>query len=210
MIRSLLVYLVISGTLVSSLAVTGHVYASLKKIPGTDIVSLEGPTEDESTDEATEDESTDDETTSELPATKTKGEFLTSDILDLTPADKAKILPEILVDEGDLSPDAGEAIGSILSGNSEESKKGLVTLCNIVSTDESSNIDPSDCTNALESSGGDTTSDTGTVENTIIKEIVKFILAELATSGTIMTGDEIKDFCTKNPENEGCPKPKPE
>ena len=60
MIRNLVIYLVISGTLVSSLAVTGQVYASLNKLPGTNIGPDVG-TEDQATDEG------DDETTSEAP-----------------------------------------------------------------------------------------------------------------------------------------------
>lgn len=63
MIRNLVIYLVISGTLVSSLAVTGQVYASFGKVPdtgiGPDIGSREEATEDQATDEG------DNETTSE-------------------------------------------------------------------------------------------------------------------------------------------------
>ena len=62
LIRNLVIYLVISGTLVSSLAVTGPVYASLNKLPDTNIGPEVG-TEDE--DQATNEG--DNETTSEAP-----------------------------------------------------------------------------------------------------------------------------------------------
>ena len=64
LIRNLVIYLVISGTLVSSVAVTGHVYASLQKLP-EGIGSPEGPLEEATEDEATDED--DNETTSEEP-----------------------------------------------------------------------------------------------------------------------------------------------
>ena len=63
LIRNLVIFLVISGTLVSSLAVTGQVYASLNKLPDTITGPAEEATEDE--DQATDED--DNETTSEAP-----------------------------------------------------------------------------------------------------------------------------------------------
>ena len=62
LIRNLVIYLVISGTLASSLAVTGQVYAISNKLPDTNI-GPEVETEDE--DQATDED--DNETTSEAP-----------------------------------------------------------------------------------------------------------------------------------------------
>ena len=252
LIRNLVIYLIISGTLISPLAVTGRVYASLQKLP-EGIGSPEGPLE-----EATEDQTTDeddDETTSEEPVASqnrfclegtggatgrtctpcdpgltfevgcidvlTGGpldmpETATSDsgkgkaIGELKPqiaeklqgidntAEKVKVIFENLENEGKVPPNTTEAINSIFTGNAEESTKAFGTLCEIGSKDKSLNIGKIDCS-ALEDLSTNTTTP---IENKVLIEGFKILIAiitEEALKGTLMTPDEIGEYCTNNP-----------
>ena len=254
MIRNLVIYLVISGTLVSSLAVTGQVYASLNKLPDTNIGPEVGTEdEDQATDEDDEDQD-DNETTSEAPAASQnrfcvdgtggstgracipcdpglKFEVGCTDVLtggpldtetatsesgkgkaigELKPqiaemlqgtdntAEKAKIIFKNLEDQGKVPPKTTEAVNSFLTGNAEESRKALGTLCNILSTDKSSNLGKIDCSVLEDLPTNDTTTIANKPPLVDFPPIFRWLLEEVL-DGTIMTPDEIGAYCKNNP-----------